>query len=74
MNGDREERARNVAEMAWQQWTRQGTNVIDGSENTEIIRTIAAAVDDSYVEGMDDDEWLQATMERLELERGGTDT
>ena len=73
MNGDREERARDVAEMAWQQWTRR-TNVIDGAENTEIIHAIAAAVDESYVEGMDDDEWLQATMERLELERGGTDT
>ena len=75
-NGDEgmEARAHQVAEAAWQRWTHHGEDVKDASHNTEIVRFIARAVTDSYLEGMDDDEWLQATMERLELERGGTST
>jgi hypothetical protein len=67
-----DERMRAVAEQAWQQWTHGGAAVKDGIDNHAVIQAIGKAVIDSYIAGMNDEEWLNATLDRLETERGGT--
>jgi hypothetical protein len=68
--GHLDDRARAIAEKAWQQWTHGGADMKDGAGNRAIIQVIGKVVIESYITGMTDDEWLRAVIERLdELER-----
>jgi hypothetical protein len=62
-----EDRLDMVVTNAWEIWTNNGLG-LDDEDCVETEKTVRDAATNVYVEGMDDGEWLDATLARLGAE------
>jgi hypothetical protein len=55
-----------IASHAWETWTNNGLN-LDDDERWQTGRHAQDASNDSYLDGMTDQEWLDATLKALKV-------
>jgi hypothetical protein len=63
---DWETRHEMIASHAWETWTNNGLN-LDDDERWQTGRHAQDASNDSYLDGMSDQEWLDATLISLKV-------
>jgi hypothetical protein len=63
-----EDRANTVAVHVWERWTNNGGN-IDRDRWDETMKTVRDAVENTYTDDLDDGQWYDAAIARLEGQR-----
>ena len=53
-----------ITTNAWERWTRNGLG-LDADDRIETEKTVRDAVQNTYVEGIADSEWMAAALNRL---------
>ena len=59
-----EQRLDNVVSHAWEAWTSNGLHM-DEDEREQAVKSCRDAATNTYVEGLNDGDWLAATVRRL---------
>ena len=61
-----------IASHAWETWTNNGLN-LDGEDRWQTGRHAQDASNNAYLDGMSDQEWLDATIKSLgQIDKGNT--
>jgi hypothetical protein len=59
-----EDRRDTIVTHAWERWTKNGLG-LDYDDRSQTKKTVQDAVNNTYYEGIDDTEWLNATLKSL---------
>ncbi len=59
-----EERLDMIVTHAWEMWTKNGLG-LDADERVQTEKSVLDAATNTYTEGITDDAWLEATLDRL---------
>jgi len=53
-----------IVAQAWEKWTKNGLG-LDSESSEQTTKTVQDAVNNTYFDGIDDLDWLAATLKRL---------